>query len=852
MALVAMAKALAIFVGYTETKYDNDPLQIEETASSADDLTTGLGGATAKAKELKKVLMGFDVLNVITTPSDSGSSGGGGSDMAIDPKILNALKEYDNMMAGVRMKATDIRDRIMEWLGFEKIINEETGEITWKLKEGYTNFQKIKDIVLTTIKTVIGFAILTKIAKFAKFIYDIYKILKEIKGAKVFTEIASKLSGSKGLVTTLGTVALAITALIVGLKNFYSTNSTFRKSIDDLGTSFSKIGSALVYFYNNGIKASLEPTIKIFNLLFEAFSMIVGINWGVSINGFNGLINILEKLFSGDIMGAVEEFGKTIQNQIDLVTEAFSDFFVGFVPSWAKDFAENILGIKTTTTETVQEVTKFFSLSSDEISSFTANLGKEQKQQSEILKNYKTTLNSLSNELDSSIEKLNKIGIQYSLLGDKIVPEEAQDIYDAIKKVASDSTNILDESTTQQLTIISDSFSKTNKVSKEKQAEILTTIKKANNLKKQEIKTAEENVTKTYENAIAQRGYLTQEEYDYIAEQLAKIREMTNIEMQLSAGEQLAITKKLEDDTYALNAESYKQLKNQLETYEEDNKKLIEDNNNQKYAYAVQAGQSAYDLAIKQGDSLEEAERKKQEAINTISASFQEQYKQDVAKNNQEVDNLREQLTNRLLADWLKLEQKGTQNLTKVEKENKEMYESLLKDFGITQSELLSRATSLGTNTAKNIQNGYNSNLPSLKTIINTPDGYQVGKNLAQGMTKGFNDWKQNVTFTQMGSSNNNDYFYGWSHYATGGFPDVGEMFIAREAGPELVGAIGGRTAVANNQQIVEAVSRGVAQAVSGVMNRTGGGSYNFYLDGNELVSTVTKRQNRMSSVMGV
>jgi hypothetical protein len=39
-------------------------------------------------------------------------------------------------------------------------------------------------------------------------------------------------------------------------------------------------------------------------------------------------------------------------------------------------------------------------------------------------------------------------------------------------------------------------------------------------------------------------------------------------------------------------------------------------------------------------------------------------------------------------------------------------------------------------------------------------------------------------------------------------------MFIAREAGPELVGTIGNRSAVANNDQIVESVSTGVYQAV--------------------------------------
>lgn len=60
---------------------------------------------------------------------------------------------------------------------------------------------------------------------------------------------------------------------------------------------------------------------------------------------------------------------------------------------------------------------------------------------------------------------------------------------------------------------------------------------------------------------------------------------------------------------------------------------------------------------------------------------------------------------------------------------------------------------------------------------------------------------------------------------AQGGFPDVGQMFIAREAGAELVGNIGGRTAVVNNDQIVDSVSTGVYQAVVAAMsgNNDGG-----------------------------
>ena len=50
--------------------------------------------------------------------------------------------------------------------------------------------------------------------------------------------------------------------------------------------------------------------------------------------------------------------------------------------------------------------------------------------------------------------------------------------------------------------------------------------------------------------------------------------------------------------------------------------------------------------------------------------------------------------------------------------------------------------------------------------------------------------------------------------FATGGFPDEGQMFIAREAGPELVGTLNGHTAVANNDQIVS----GIASANEGVV----------------------------------
>ena len=79
------------------------------------------------------------------------------------------------------------------------------------------------------------------------------------------------------------------------------------------------------------------------------------------------------------------------------------------------------------------------------------------------------------------------------------------------------------------------------------------------------------------------------------------------------------------------------------------------------------------------------------------------------------------------------------------------------------------------------------------------------------------------LTINQGGTSSNKVVIGNVPLFASGGFPTDGEMFIAREAGPEMVGSIGNRTAVANNDQIVSAVSQGVYKAVVQAMSQSSG-----------------------------
>lgn len=95
--------------------------------------------------------------------------------------------------------------------------------------------------------------------------------------------------------------------------------------------------------------------------------------------------------------------------------------------------------------------------------------------------------------------------------------------------------------------------------------------------------------------------------------------------------------------------------------------------------------------------------------------------------------------------------------------------------------------------------------------------------------------------------------------YANGGFPDMGQLFIAREAGAEMVGNIGGKPAVANNDQITTAIADAVGPAVyDAVMtalanSEMGSGDIAVYVGGQKITDFIIKDiQNRTKASGGI
>lgn len=91
----------------------------------------------------------------------------------------------------------------------------------------------------------------------------------------------------------------------------------------------------------------------------------------------------------------------------------------------------------------------------------------------------------------------------------------------------------------------------------------------------------------------------------------------------------------------------------------------------------------------------------------------------------------------------------------------------------------------------------------------------------------------------------------GTPQFASGGYPDAGQLFVANEtgAGAELVGNIGGRTAVASNNDILEGIRQGVYDAVLAANgNGNNDVSVRVFLDSKEIKAG----QQRLNRAWGV
>ena len=93
--------------------------------------------------------------------------------------------------------------------------------------------------------------------------------------------------------------------------------------------------------------------------------------------------------------------------------------------------------------------------------------------------------------------------------------------------------------------------------------------------------------------------------------------------------------------------------------------------------------------------------------------------------------------------------------------------------------------------------------------------------------------------------------------YAGGGFPKEGQIFGANENGPELIGNIGRRTAVANQQQITEGISDATYTAFSRALSENRNNSESnphivVNIGDDKVYDGIARKENQYSNMYGV
>lgn len=180
--------------------------------------------------------------------------------------------------------------------------------------------------------------------------------------------------------------------------------------------------------------------------------------------------------------------------------------------------------------------------------------------------------------------------------------------------------------------------------------------------------------------------------------------------------------------------------------------------------------------------------------------------------------NVNDKVLSTLKSAWTKVKKKTSKLTGEAENKNKNVLSTLKSAWSAIQTKtekLTAQATDGGKTKLskfKEYWDGIGTKTSELTVKLSDKLSSSF-KKMIRDIIDYLNGWVDKINDALPGSPVKRMNYPSWAQYKDGGFPPYGQVFVAREAGPEMVGTIGGRTAVANNGQIVDAVANGVYEA---------------------------------------
>lgn len=576
-----------------------------------------------------------------------------------------------------------------------------------------------------------------------------------------------------GSAFALWKIGKSVVNLFSGITNISNGLKTLQKGITKL----------------KGTKIASSAT-KLLTVITKISGVLVGLVTAIA--GSKGLYNVVKKLTTGNKMcaqafallaGNIAEtvagttlLGLAIGGPVGAGIGAITGLVLSGISAWKgyKDGIEEVAKSK---------VFGDINITTEQFSKALNNLKFSFSGTNAIIDEYNGKMSELGEGFEKSSLKVDSYLAKFQYLGESISGETGEMFKASLQTLFDDANAIIETGTQYSLDLWTSSFQGMTTMTAEEQGNVLRIVQENGSYVSEEMANAQNTINGIWSNAIATRGYLTEEEYNTIQEMLNKIRELTGQEMTKTQADVEYYKKVFGDKNYKLDEETYKNYLEARKKFESEQRSIIQDNYTTQYADLDKQLQ-ILENRRKNANDTEKVNLDKQ--IKDIKKSQKDLYDTRV-KSEEELDKKLEEINNDI-AKGLKDQYHDLIGETNdFAKDQRKQIESVWKDLDLDMSSLKNAMKTSGNMCAKTFGEEFNKKQLQLKLNPNSKIGFD-------GATLPFRA----------------------SWYAEGGYPTSGELFFANENGmPEMVGRIGNQTAVANNDQITTSITNALMSALN-------------------------------------
>lgn len=828
MVIKEISNAIATMFGIELTDYNTG---IASQEGIYDGIEDSADDASKAVKELKRQVLGFDEIHNINEnkDSDNGTNVGGG----IDQRLLDAIKGYDNGMDKVRMKATEIRDKIMEWLGFTKEIDPLTGKVSFKyggIKKTLANMWKSFKGISTEGKVLIGLGL--------------------VIGAEKL------LSTGKKLITVFGT-----SGLYKSLKLILSPFKLLGTNMLNL-IQYTKIYTKLSGNLNDGLQSGIEA--------WRQQNIIVKDSYG-NINKLGTALNGAKTAISGLISGAVGLY--TVHESMkDLSTEGAN--------------LANILGLVSGGLTTIASGVQIGAI----FGPWGAVIGGAVSALALLIdatSAYQTETDKLINKVETSSEEMLKFGDSIMAVYEEIdntvknklsLHEENQKLVDELDSLVDANGNVLsgyEDRVSFILNQLNNAYGTEYKIVDgqiQKYDELKKNIQEL--IKQKQIEIMLEGKTEAYTKAIESQSELLkkyreqkksvkelQKEYDSTEAKMASLAAQYN-RGEISIMEYNLEMQNITNESGRLK-ESLDTAKSKLSEFADDvteNQKKISDYTELSTA-SITGNMDEIDKAIDDVTNSYVVDGKiitnsLAENIENLDIQYKDLGSMTEEEYNRQKKNLLDTLTNmsqtvdsmtpEVVDAWGYLAESS-------EDEFLEEFKTLPEDV---QTDIVDKMYSKGYNISNELQSGINQINPTIKVKADTSGAKTTVNNWIEELKNtflgfGFSTVSGGGGFRAKGGVYSNGSWKNIQQYANGGVPSHGSLVFAGENGPEILGNANGKTEILNQSQIASAIYSAVYSAMS-QCSSGGIAEINVHADEGIIVDTAINGINQKTKQAGI